>query len=267
MRCDLIDGSITDPSDLENAMRGVDYVFHLASLVSVDESILKPLEAVDINVRGLINVLEAARKEKVKKVVFASSASVYGRIEKNPKCESMTPDPRSAYAIIKLNGEHFCDIYTDIHKLECVALRFFNVFGPRQNCHSQYSAAVPIFFDQAIKNAPITIHGDGLQTRDFIFVKDIVCALAFAAEESSVNGVHNIRYGKSTTILGLANEIIRITGSTSCVEHHPKRIGDIRHSTADPSSFRKAGWREQHNLSEGLQITFQSMINSSTSNS
>ncbi len=250
--CEFVRGSILNRELVERTMVGVDYVFHLAALVSVPESMEKLRETVDINVNGLLNVLEAARGAGVRKLGFASSAAVYGENPVQPKVETMVPDPRSPYAITKLDGEYYCGLYAREGWLSTACLRFFNVFGPRQDPASAYAAAVPIFLQKARAGEPITVYGDGGQTRDFIFVKDIVGALAFAAEEGGVEGVFNAGYGGAMTILELVEEIKRLTGSCSEVVHAEVRAGDIRHSTSDPSKLMAAGWRPRFSVAEGL---------------
>jgi len=252
LRCRLVEGSILDRGLLDEIMPGTDYVFHLAALVSVPESMSRPLETVKMNVDGLLNVLEAASACGVKKLCFASSAAVYGENPAQPKVETMAPDPRSPYAITKLDGEYYCALYAREKNLPTACLRFFNVFGPRQDPGSAYAAAVPIFLQRALAGAPLVIFGDGGQTRDFIYVKDIVGALAFAAETPGVDGVFNAGYGASMSILQLAREILRVTGSSSAIEFQPVRAGDIRHSTADSSRLLAAGWRPSFDVARGL---------------
>jgi len=253
LRCRFVEGSILDRALVDELMDGVDYVFHLAALVSVPESMSLPAETVNINVHGLLNVLESARGHGVKKLCFASSAAVYGENPIQPKVEAMAPDPRSPYAITKLDGEYYCGLYAREGWLPTACLRFFNVFGPRQDPNSAYAAAVPIFLHRARNNEPITIYGDGGQTRDFIYVKDIVGALSFAAETSGVEGVFNAGYGQAITIAGLVEEISKLTGSSSAIHHEPVRAGDIRHSTADASKLRAAGWVPTFTVPTGLR--------------
>lgn len=252
LNCRFVDGSIADMALLDSLMTGVDYVFHLAALVSVPESMSLPQEAVRLNVTGLLNVLESSRRHGVKKLCFASSAAVYGENPMQPKVETMTPDPRSPYAITKLDGEYYCGLYQREGWLSTACLRFFNVFGPRQDPNSAYAAAVPIFLDRARKNEPITVYGDGGQTRDFIFVKDIVGALSFAAENPEVSGVFNAGYGRAMTILELVEEILRLTSSKSKVVFEPVRSGDIRHSTANASKLLATGWVPRFDVPGGL---------------
>lgn len=253
--CEVVEGSILDPGTVRRVMKGVDLVFHLAALVSVPESMTAIRETVDINVHGLLHVLEAAREAGVKKLCFASSAAVYGENPEQPKRESLCPDPRSPYAVTKLDGEYYCDLYAREGWLATAALRFFNVFGPRQDPASAYAAAVPIFVQKARAGQPITIFGDGGQTRDFIYVKDIAGALAFLAERPELHGVFNAGYGGTTTIRGLADMIVALTGSSSKIVHEAPRAGDIRYSQADVSRLLATGWRPQFTLEEGLRQT------------
>lgn len=255
LRHTFIEGSITDRGLVRKAVEGVDYVFHLAALVSVPESMAKPGECVDINVHGLLNVLEEAAAAGVRKLVFASSAAVYGDNPTVPKLEPMLPEPKSPYAITKLDGEYYLGMFQREGRLETAALRFFNVFGPRQDPKGAYAAAVPIFIEKAVRNENITIFGDGGQTRDFIYVKDIVGALAFAVETPGVSGVFNAGYGGQVTIGDLARGLVVAAGSSSKVLYAPERAGDVRHSRACAAKLRAAGWIPQHTLEEGLAVT------------
>lgn len=255
LTCEVVEGSILDAGTVRRVMKGVDLVFHLAALVSVPESMTAIRETVDINVHGLLHVLEAAREAGVKKLCFASSAAVYGENPEQPKRETLCPDPRSPYAVTKLDGEYYCDLYAREGWLATAALRFFNVFGPRQDPASAYAAAVPIFVQKARAGQPITIFGDGGQTRDFIYVKDIAGALAFLAERPELHGVFNAGYGGTTTIRDLAEMIVTLTGSSSKIVHEAPRAGDIRYSQADVSRLLATGWRPQFTLEEGLRQT------------
>lgn len=257
LRHTFIEGSITDRELVAQATEGVDYVFHLAALVSVPESMSKPAECVDINVHGLLNVLEASAAAGVKKLVFASSAAIYGDNPTVPKLESMVPEPKSPYAITKLDGEYYLDLFNRERGLETAAIRFFNVFGPRQDPKGAYAAAVPIFIEKALAGEDIMIYGDGGQTRDFIYVKDIVGALTFAVETPGVTGVFNAGYGGQMSINDLAGQIIAAAGSSSKVVHGPERAGDVRHSRASADKLRAAGWQPRHTLAEGLAATLE----------
>lgn len=257
LRHTFIEGSITDRELVKKAVEGVDYIFHLAALVSVPESMAKPGECVDINVHGLLNVLEEASAAGVKKLVFASSAAIYGDNPTVPKLENMLPEPKSPYAITKLDGEYYLGMFQNEGKLETAAIRFFNVFGPRQDPKGAYAAAVPIFIEKAVRGEDITIFGDGGQTRDFIYVKDIAGALAFAVETPGVTGVFNAGYGGQITINDLADGLIKAAGSDSRIIHAAERAGDVRHSRASADKLRAAGWIPRHSLDEGLARTLE----------
>jgi UDP-glucose 4-epimerase len=252
---EFIEGSILDREAVKRAVEGVDYIFHLAALISVPESMSKPQECVDLNVTGLLNVLTAAAEAKVTKLVLASSAAIYGNNPTVPKVETMFPEPLSPYAVTKLDGEYYCDLFTRTTSLETACLRFFNVFGPRQDPNSAYAAAVPIFIRKALDGQSLTVFGDGEQTRDFIYVKDIVAANVFAATTPGVTGVFNVGYGASTTINHIAGEIIKAAGSASTIDHQPERAGDVKHSLASVQKLTDAGFRPVSNLSEGLTAT------------
>jgi UDP-glucose 4-epimerase len=236
-------------------MRGVDWVFHLAALVSVPESMERPGECLEINNSGLLNVLEAAVCEGVRKVVFASSAAIYGDNPEVPKVESMRPEPKSPYAITKLDGEYYLEMFRQHHGLASTSLRFFNVFGPRQDPGSAYAAAVPIFVRKALANEPITIFGDGKQTRDFIHVADIAAALEHVADHHDLHGTFNVGYGTSMTVLDLANHILQLSGSSSEIQHLPERPGDVKHSRASIDKLMATGFRHVSSLKQGLADT------------
>ena len=258
---EFIEGDIRDRAAVARAMQGVDYVFQLAAMISVPESMTKITECVDINDTGMIVVLEEAARAGVKKLCFSTSAAIYGDNPEVPKRETMFPEPKSPYAITKLDGEYYCKMFTDTGKLQTACLRYFNVFGPRQDPKSAYAAAVPIFTAKAVANEPLTIFGDGEQTRDFIYVKDIVAANVFMATHE-FTGVYNIAYGGRITINDLAKEIIRLTGSTSQIQYLPERAGDVKHSMAAVDKLKGTGFVPQHSFKEGLAETiryFQSL--------
>lgn len=225
-------GSITNRDLVFKVLMNTDYVHHLAAFVSVPESIEKPEECYDININGLLNVLDACKEFGIKKIVFSSSAAVYGDNPESPKRITTKTGPKSPYGSTKLEGENHLRNFHDLHNLGTVSLRYFNVYGPRQNPQSQYAAAVPIFINNALNNKPIIIYGDGSQTRDFIFVKDVVEANINAALNSEVNGVFNVAAGSSTSIKELAEIIIDETSSKSKIEFQDERQGDIKHSLA-----------------------------------
>jgi len=256
-RCEFIEGSILDRDCVRRAVQGVDYIFHLAAMISVPESMAKPIECNELNTTGTLIVLEEAAKVGVKKLVLSSSAAIYGDNPIVPKVETMLAEPKSPYAITKLDGEFYCKLFADTGRLPTACLRYFNVFGPRQDPKSQYAAAVPIFIDRAVKNLPITIYGDGEQTRDFVYVKDIVAANVFFATQSPATGVFNVAYGQKITINKLARKIIALTGSRSEIKHAPERAGDVKHSLAEIAKLRAAGFVPKSNFAEGLAATIE----------
>jgi UDP-glucose 4-epimerase len=250
--------SITDREEVFKIMEGVTYVHHLAAMVSVPESVQNPLECVKINVNGLINVLDAAVENKVKKIVHSSSAAVYGDNPESPKDVNMKPMPKSPYGITKLDGEYYLQAYQENFGLHTTSLRYFNVFGTRQDPKSQYAAAVPIFISKAIKNEQIIIYGDGEQTRDFIYVKDVANANILAVTNSDVSGVFNVALGGTTTINDIANLIIKETGSKSKIVYEPVRAGDIKHSHASiDNTVSKLKFKPQFSLADGLKETIK----------
>ena len=257
LQCDFIEGSILDRDCVRRAVAGVDYVFHLAAMISVPESMTKPVECNELNTTGTLVLLEEAAKAGVKKFIFSSSAAIYGDNPITPKVETMLPEPKSPYAITKLDGEFYCKLFTDEGRLQTACLRYFNVFGPRQEPASQYAAAVPIFIHRALKHEPIIIHGDGVQTRDFIYVKDIAAANAFFATQSPATGVFNVAYGQRITINELATTICRLTGSRSEMRHSEPRPGDVKHSMAAVDRLREAGFAPRGSLAEGLKATVE----------
>jgi UDP-glucose 4-epimerase len=253
--CRFLRGSILDDAALPAAIAGAEEVYHLAAMISVPESVAKPAECAELNTEGTRRVLAAAAAAGVRKVVLASSAAIYGDNPTVPKLESMPPEPKSPYAETKLAGERLLEEYRLSRGLGTTSLRFFNVFGPRQDPRSAYAAAVPIFIAQALRDEPIGIHGDGGQTRDFIHVADIVGALAYAGASRTMAGTYNVGYGSSRSILALAEEIIRLTGSKSRIEHLPPRAGDVRHSLASTERLLAAGWKPRSSVSAGLAET------------
>jgi len=250
---EFIRGSITDLSLLQKAFKNADYVFHQAAIPSVPRSVANPSDSNDVNITGTLNVLIAARDNRVKKVVYASSCSVYGDTPTLPKQEDMLPCPLSPYAVSKLAGEYYCRVFNTVYNLPTVSLRYFNVYGPRQDPKSEYAAVIPRFIDLVRQGRPPVVFGDGEQTRDFTFVKDVVSANLFFAE-SRVTGVFNIGCGESITLNRLVGLIIRIWGKGEInPEYASPRAGDIRHSLADISRARAAGWHPQYDIIAGLE--------------
>jgi UDP-glucose 4-epimerase len=257
LRCKFIRGSILDRHLVRQAVKGVDYIFHLAAMISVPESMQKPVECAETNTLGTLVLLEEAARAKAGKFILSSSAAIYGDNPVVPKIETMLPEPKSPYAISKLDGEFYCRMFAAEGRLRTACLRYFNVFGPRQNPRNQYAAAVPIFIDRALKNKPITIFGDGEQTRDFIYVQDVVAANVFFATQSPATGVFNVARGQRLTINELAANICRLTGSRSEIKHAAERPGDVKHSLADIDKLRNAGFIPGGDFHKGLQTTIR----------
>src|SRR5262252_8762485 len=251
--CQLIVGSILDRDLVREAVKGVDFVFHLAAMVSVQGSVQEPNEYSDINARGTGIVLEEAARAHAKKLIFSGSAAIYGDNPTIPKIESMPAEPKSPYATSKYEAELNCRSFTNEGRLATVALRYFNVFGPYQVLGSRYTAAVPAFIHKAIRNQPITIFGDGWQTRDFIYVKDVAAANVFFALKSQATGVFNVACGKQITITDLARTIRNLTKSTSTIHYGAERPGDVKHSAAGVDKIQTAGFRPVCGLPEGLR--------------
>jgi UDP-glucose 4-epimerase len=260
---EFIEGSIMDKAVLAKAMAGVDYVFHMAAMISVPESMEKPEECVEINTIGTLNVLRAAADAGAKKLCLSTSAAIYGDNPEVPKRETMIPEPKSPYAVTKLSDEYYCMMFAREGWLNTACLRYFNVFGPRQDPKSQYAAAVPIFVAKALAGDPITVFGDGEQTRDFIYVKDIVAAnVHFAMGDAT--GVYNVAYGGRITINDLASKIISITGSSSEIVHLPERPGDVKHSMAAVDKLTATGFTPTSDFDTGLAATIEFFANRGT---
>jgi len=257
LECQLIVGSILDRDLVRETMKGVDFVFHLAAMVSVPESVQKPNECAEINAEGTAIVLEEAARARAKKLIFSSSAAIYGDNPAIPTIESMPAEPKSPYAASKYEGERHCRAFTDEGRLATVSLRYFNVFGPYQDARSEYTAAVPAFIEKAIKNEPITIFGDGRQTRDLIYIKDVVAANAFFALKTQATGVFNVARGRQITITDLALTIRNLTKSSSTIEYGTERPGDVKHSVAGVDKIQTAGLRPVCDLVGGLRVTIK----------
>jgi UDP-glucose 4-epimerase len=257
LECELIVGSILDRDLIREAMQAVDYVFHLAAMVSVAESMQNPNECAEINAVGTAIVLEEAARARVKKLIFSSSAAIYGDSPAIPRMENMPAEPKSPYAASKLEGEQHCCSFTDQRRLATVCLRCFNVFGPYQDPRSEYTAAVPAFIERAIRNEPITIFGDGRQTRDFIYVKDVVAANVFFALNSQATGIFNVACGRPITIADLARTIRILTNSGSTIDYDAERPGDVKHSVASVDKIQAAGFKPVCDLAAGLRATIE----------
>jgi len=258
---EIVDGSITDRTMLEKEMKGYEFVFHQAALVSVIESIEKPEMSRKINLDGTVNVLEAARKNKMEKVIFASSCAIYGETVKMPVNETDEPVPMSPYAKDKLMGESKCNEYNQKYDLPVVCLRYFNIYGPRQSAKSAYAAAIPKFIERVLSDKKIEIYGDGNQTRDFVFVEDIIQAnLKAAIEKNARNCYLNIGSGTETTINEVIRIIMEIIKKEVEIKYLDKREGEIKNSYADINKAKKIlGYEPQWNLKKGLHKTINLM--------
>lgn len=252
----LVQGDIRDRELLNDIMTDIDYIFHEAALVSVTESMKNPVKTIEINTIGTFNILDAALSGNVNKVILASSAAVYGDSPVLPKKESYVPVPKSPYAISKLDCEYAARIYYEEQGLKTTSLRYFNVYGPRQDPTSPYAAAIPIFIRKALKNEEILIYGDGTQTRDFVFVNDIVQANELVMSKG--NGkTFNVADGTATSINEIAEQIIEQTGSKSGIAHTEERSGDIKHSVADITEISKMGFKPKYDMNRGLKETVE----------
>lgn len=254
----LIDVRDKDPM-VKYSAEGFDYIFHLAAQPNVQMSIDDPIYTMENNITGTLNVLQAAKELGGCKVIFSSSAAVYGDAPELPKRESMPTMPKSPYAVTKITGEQFCEVFNELFDVPAVALRYFNVFGPNQDPNSEYASVVPKFIECALENKPPVIFGDGEQSRDFVYVEDIVDANIKAAEADKANGeIINIACGKSTSINELVEKITKIARSDDIEpDYRPARAGDIRHSIADISKAKSLlGWKPKSELSPGLKRTF-----------
>jgi nucleoside-diphosphate-sugar epimerase len=258
-RIELLEGSLNDAELLARAVGGVDYVLHQAALPSVPRSVSDPLASHDANATGTLKLLIAARDEGVKRLVFASSSSVYGDSPELPKHEAMPTRPRSPYAVNKLAGEEYCKVFASVYGLPAVALRYFNVFGPRQDPKSQYAAVIPAFITAALEGRRPVVHGDGLQTRDFTYVQNVVSANLLACEApEAVGEALNIACGERVSLLDLLAQIGRITGRTIEVQFDPERPGDVKHSLADiGKAERLLGYHPVVPFEHGLERTVE----------
>lgn len=255
---ELIEGDLRDHEIVRQAVEGIDYVLHQGALPSVPRSITAPLTTNEVNVVGTLNVLISARYAGVKRVVFASSSSVYGDNPALPKQESMITKPRSPYGVSKLAAEQYCRSFSAVYGLETVALRYFNIFGPGQDPTSQYSAVVPRFIAAFMKGEPPVIFGDGQQSRDFTYIDNVIRANFLAATCPGIAGeVFNIAGGQQHTLLELVTLLQKLSGQNISPSYAPSRSGDIDHSWADISLAQaKLGYQAQVSFAEGLSRTW-----------
>ena len=258
---EFVEGDIRDPDVAASATAGVRCVLFFAALPSVSRSVEEPVLSNEINVDGLLNMLMASRDGGVERFVFSSSSSVYGDTPVLPKQEDMTPQPLSPYALQKLTGEHYCRVFHELYGLNTFSLRYFNVFGPRQDPASDYAAVIPLFISAARERRAPVIHGDGGQTRDFTFVDDVVRANLCCCEAplEAAGGVYNVAWGNRTSILELAQMILHECGAGDIApDHVERRAGDVRDSQADSTRARETlGWNPQVQFAEGLQKTIE----------
>ncbi len=258
----IFTGDIRDRDVVAEAVRDVDVVFHQAAFVSVEESMAKPLECFDVNIGGTATLLEAARNSGVRRVVMASSAAVYGNSEALPLSEDTPLSPMSPYAVSKQANELLGEYYARAHGMQVMALRYFNVYGPRQSPGSPYAAAVPIFIDKMRRNEPVTVFADGMQTRDFIYVGDVVRANLMASEQPhGASGVFNVCSGVETSVLGLLRVMRKYFPDAPLHVAGAPRSGEIYKSLGSPErAAQRMGFTAQCTLEQGLASTVEWLV-------
>lgn len=256
-RIEIVRGDIREMKDLRKAVKGMDYVLHQAALRSVPRSVDDPLSTNDVNVTGTLQLLMAAREAGVKRVVYASSSSAYGDSQILPQKETHTPGPISPYAVAKLAAEHYCRVYAKTFGLETVSLRYFNVFGPRQDPDSKYAAVIPRFIESALKGEPLEMHGDGKQSRDFTYIANVVDANILAALTPGVSGeVFNIACNESNSVMDIARNIEKQLGIKLKFNMQPARKGDVRRTCADICKAKKMlKYKPTIKFPEGIERT------------
>ena len=254
---ELVEGDLRDPATVRRAVEGVDGVFHQAALRSVPRSVDDPLSSNEVNVTGTLILLQACREAKARRLVYASSSSCYGDDPALPKVETLPTRPVSPYAVSKLAAEHYCHVFARLYGLETVSLRYFNVFGPRQNPESKYSAVIPRFLDQALRGEPLEVHGDGAQSRDFTYIDNVVQANLLACTVPGVGGeVFNIACGTRHSVLEIARTVETLLGRAVTIQHTPPRSGDVRHTHASiAKAERLLGYRPTVSFDEGMRRT------------
>lgn len=255
---EFVEGDIRDAKTVRKAVRGVKYVLHIAALPSVARSVEDPVTSNEVNIGGTLNMLVASRDAGVDRFVFSSSSSVYGDTPALPKREDMIPKPLSPYAVQKLTGEHYCRIFHGLYGFKTFALRYFNVFGPRQDPRSQYAAVIPLFISRIRDGRAIEVHGDGNQTRDFTYVEDVVKAnlCCCTADERAAGQIYNVARGDRISINNVADVLGRIMNREVKKKHTKPRAGDVRDSQADSTLARKMiGWKPDVDFETGLTKT------------
>jgi nucleoside-diphosphate-sugar epimerase len=263
LEIEVLEGELRSYERVHAAMRGIEVVYHLGALGSVLRSVQDPLTSSAVNVEGTLNVLLAARDEGVRRVIFSSSTSVYGLNRELPTAETTPPDPISPYGVAKLAAERYCISFSRVYEsFETVVLRYFNVFGPRQSPHSQYAAVVPLFIAAIDRGEPVTIHGDGEQSRDFTYVTNVVDATIRAAEATGATGrAFNVAAGSPATVNDVADTIGVLLGKPVEKRFEPPRPGDIRDSWADISAAREVlGYEPRVDLAAGLELTAEAIV-------
>ncbi len=259
-KIDVVEGSIIDAATCQRVCHGVDVIFHQAAVPSVPRSIDQPYPSHAANIDGTFGLLMAARDAGVRRVVYAASSSAYGETQVQPKVESMASQPLSPYAVQKLTGEHYCNVFATCFGLSTIALRYFNVFGPRQNPKSQYAAAIPAFITAINEDRPPTVYGDGEQTRDFTFIKNVVNAnlKAATAGDDASGQVMNIACGTAISVNRIIAMINEALGKHVQPEYVPQRAGDIKHSLADISKAQQLiGYEPSVSIEDGLTETIR----------
>jgi UDP-glucose 4-epimerase len=259
---DVVEGDVRSYERAHTAVQGVSYVIHLAALPSVPRSVQDPLTTDEVNVTGTLNVLLASRDEEVARVVLASSSSIYGANATMPKHEGMVPEPISPYGVSKLAAEQYTRAFASVYGLETVALRYFNVFGPRQDPSSQYSGVVARFMQAALRGEEATVYGDGLQSRDFTYVANVVDAtLSAATAEGAAGSVCNVGCGAPKTLLDLVAAITAVSERPLPTVFAPPRTGDVKHSFADITLARTVlGYEPRITFEKGIELTFASFV-------
>lgn len=257
-RIDVVEGDLRDFDAVRRAMQGVTRVAHQGALRSVERSVDDPLSSDAVNVQGTLHILQAARENAVKRVVYASSSSCYGDTEVLPKTEDLTPAPISPYAVSKLAAEHYCRVYSRLYGLETVSLRYFNVFGPKQSPDSKYAAVIPLFLRQAFKDEPLEIHGDGEQSRDFTYIDNVVQANRLSMTVPGLNGeVFNVACGDRHSLLEIATIFGRFMGRELKRRHIEPRRGDVRHTQASIDRIvSRTGYKPTVGFEDGLRKTY-----------
>ena len=258
-RVEVVEGDLRDFDAVRRAMQGVTYVAHQGALRSVERSVDDPLSSDAVNVHGTLQVLQAAREMGVKRVVYASSSSVYGDNPALPKVEDQTPAPVSPYAVSKLAAEHYCRVFTKLYGVETVSLRYFNVFGPKQSPESRYAAVIPLFMRAALQGQPLEIHGDGEQSRDFTYIDNVVQANRLACTTPGVGGeVFNVACNERHSLLDIVAGLGRLMGRELKRNHVAPRRGDVRHTQASIERIqRRLGFRPAVGFEEGLRRTWE----------